>query len=496
MKRYHDTINKRSRLIDAPVIGSNGSTAALAAFDPKALKHRIASALRIQNDYFPCFDWTFPPPITPKSRAPVNAMTLFSEPTVVCGRYSIYAHVPFCASLCRFCYYPVIPGSHEDEMQRYVDYLLREMAAYAPALEHSRCESVYIGGGTPTYLGDRLLQRLLDGIHRNFRFTEDAEVSIESAPGTIPRDRLALLLGLGVNRVSYGIQSLDSAMLAGLNRDYSVPAAIAEISQAVEIIGNVNVDTMYGFEGEADGALAGTLTQLIGLGVPGLSIYSLDSQRCDHDRVRFLPARDEHHERKLAIFRHARQLLDQEGFEPVLQNIFIRPGRASFRHQLRRWENVPLVALGISSMGYAPRVLYQNHIGLKNYYRSLDEGQLPVLETERITPELEMARELVSQLRFTAVNVRHIDEKYGVDVQATYRDLISALSELGYLEVHKGTLRLAEDAAAYNNIIPMLFAPDAFKQALFDLPEEYREQFPLPFVLTQVGATQNRPIGI
>ena len=495
MKRYHDTVNKRSRLIDAPMISTTNTTT-LEKFDPKTLKFRIASALRVQNDYFPCFDWTFPPPITQKSRTPVDAAGLFSETSVIQGRYSIYVHIPFCAALCRFCYYPVIPGSHDEEMQRYVDYLLREMALYAPTLAHARCESVYIGGGTPTYLGDRLLQKLLEGIQRHFNLTEDAEVSIESAPGTIPPERIALLPKLGVNRLSYGIQSLDSDMLARLNRAYSVAAAIVEIGNAVEIIGNVNVDTMYGFEGEADGALAGTLSKLIGLGVPGLSIYSLDSQRCDHDRVRFLPARDELHERKLDIFRHARQLLGQQGYEPVLQNIFIRPERASFRHQLRRWENVPLVALGISSMGYAPRVLYQNHLALKNYYRSLDEGRLPVLETERITPEMEMARELVSQLRFTKVDVRNINAKYGVDVQAIYADLISTLFDLGYLEVSTETLCLAEKAAPYNNIIPMLFAPDAFKQTLFDLPEEYREHFPLPYVLTQVGATQSLPIGL
>ncbi len=494
MKRYHDTVNKRSRLIDAPMISS--TTTALEAFDPKTLKFRIASALRVQNDYFPCFDWTFPPPITQKSRTPVDAAGLFAETSVVHGRYSIYAHIPFCATLCQFCYYPVIPGSHEEEMQRYVDYLLREMALYAPALAHGRCESVYIGGGTPTYLGNRLLQKLLEGIHRHFKLSEDAEISIESAPGTIPPERIALLAGLGVNRLSYGIQSLDSDMLARLNRAYSVPEAIVEIGNAVEVIGNVNVDTMYGFETEADDALAGTLGKLIGLGVPGLSIYSLDSQRCDHDRVRFLPARDELHARKLGIFRHAKRFLRQQGYEPVLQNIFIRPERASFRHQLRRWENVPLVALGISSMGYAPRVLYQNHLALKSYYRSLDEGRLPVLETERITPEMEMARELVSQLRFTKVDVRNINAKYGVDVRAIFGDLISALFELGYLEVSTETLCLAEKAAPYNNIIPMLFAPDAFKQTLFDLPEEYREHFPLPYVLTQVGATQSLPTGL
>jgi coproporphyrinogen III oxidase-like Fe-S oxidoreductase len=184
------------------------------------------------------------------------------------------------------------------------------------------------------------------------------------------------------------------------------------------------------------------------------------------------------------------------GFRPVLQNIFLQPERASYRHQLRRWENLPLVALGMSSMGYAPRRLYQNQISLKVYYDKLSRGELPVMEWEGLTPQLEIMREVVSQLRFTEVNLKRIRDKYGVDVGQIYRDLITALVDLGYVEHRHGVLRLTDSAAHYNNIIPMLFAPDEFKEVIYGLPEEYRENFPLPFVLTQVGATQSRPFPV
>ncbi|MHB8455780.1 MAG: coproporphyrinogen-III oxidase family protein [Acidiferrobacterales bacterium] len=495
MKHYHETLNKRSRLIQAPQTDSKTGDR-LAPLDSQALKFRIAAALQVQNDYFPCFDWTFPPPITQKSREAVDAAGLYSDRSVVPGNYSAYLHIPFCASLCKFCYYPVIPGRHNDEMERYVGYLLREMALYAPALASERCESIYIGGGTPTFLDNRLLEQLFAGIRRNFRLAPDAEICIESAPGTIPADKVSLLKQLGVNRMSYGIQSLDTGLLASLNRSYSVAGAIEEIECAVAEIGNVNIDTMYGFEGEADDSLLNTLSKFIDIGVPSLSIYALDAQRCDHDRIRFLPGHDERYNRKLEIFREARRFLQERDFVPVLQNIFIRPPHGSYRHQLRRWENISLVALGMSSMGYAPRMLYQNHLALKTYYASIDDGRLPVMETERITREMEMARELVSQLRFTRVDFGKIALKYGVRITDTYADLISALVDLGYLEVDGQTMQLSDKAAPYNNIIPMLFAPDAFKETIFGLPEEYRENFPLPHVLTQVGATQTLPIGI
>ena len=139
-------------------------------------------------------------------------------------------------------------------------------------------------------------------------------------------------------------------------------------------------------------------------------------------------------------------------------------------------------------------MLYQNQLSIKNYYASIDEGVLPIMESETITAELEMAREVVSQLRFTRVDMDHIDAKYGVNLRAIYHDLIAALSTLGYLEVMDSTLRLTRKAIPYNNVIPMLFAPDSFKEGLFGLPEEYRENFPLPYVLTNAGATQSAPI--
>jgi coproporphyrinogen III oxidase-like Fe-S oxidoreductase len=144
-------------------------------------------------------------------------------------------------------------------------------------------------------------------------------------------------------------------------------------------------------------------------------------------------------------------------------------------------------------MGYAPRRLYQNQLSMKIYYEELDRGELPVMEWEDLTPALEVMREAVSQLRFTEVNLARIRDKYGVDIGLVYRDLIRALVDLDLLEHRHGLLRLTEAAAPFNNIIPMLFAPDDFKQVLYSLPEEFRDKFPLPYVLTQVGATQSQP---
>ncbi len=489
MKKVNQFFNKKSRLIKAPEL-NNSNSSKLAPFSKLAIKERLPELLKVQNDFFPCFDWTFPPPLLSKSVPPDNADELFSRHSVIANRYSIYLHSPFCKSLCSFCYYAIIPGKGINFSETYVDYLIQEMALYAETFKGQICESIYFGGGTPSFLDNKLLTKIFNSLHQYFDISNDAEITIESAPGTLSKDKCELLKSLGVNRLSYGIQTLDEKLLSTMNRDYSVSQAIEELSHAIEIIGNVNVDTMYGFDGEHKDTLINTLKHLHEIGVPSFSIYALDKQRSD-SKILFEPPRDNSYEQKITQFSEAEKYLMKLGYKPTLQNTFINPEQASYKHQLRRWDNLPLVAMGINSQGYAPQKAYQNTGSLKSYYQMIDAGKLPVATMDELDAELELCRELTSKLRFTFVSLGEFEYKYGVSIKKVFKDLISCLTELGYIECHDDILRMTEKAAYYNNIIPMLFAPDRFKEKLMQLPEEYLETFPVPFIMTQLGNAQS-----
>ena len=495
MKQYSESFNKRSRLLRVPGL-AGASTGTLKSLEPDTLVDHLGKILQVQNDFFPCFDWAFPPPLLNKHEPPESAAELFSRPSVEPGKYSLYLHIPFCKTLCSFCYYTVMPGRGIEQSGLYIDYLIKEMELYAPVVQGQWCESVYIGGGTPSYLDDALLIRLIEAIRNNFHCTEDAEISLEGAPGTLPLSKVRLLRSLGVNRLSYGIQTLDEKLLSTMNRHYSVDEAERELEGALEEIGNVNVDTMYGFEGEPGHALRNTLERFNALGVPSLSIYSLDSQRSRSGKSLLGPPLDEQYEQKIHLFAEAAEILGGLGYESVLQNVFLIPGKASYRHQVRRWDNLPLIALGLASQGYAPSTPYQNVGALKPYYQLLDAGKLPLATIDVLTPELEMTREVASRLRFTQVDMGAIQRKYGVDLDYVFGDLIRALEEIGYLQRDGDELSLTGKAAYYNNIIPMLFAPDAFKEQLMTLPEEYLAEYPVPYVMTQAGCTQSAAMDV
>lgn len=489
MKYYGDSFNKQSRLYKTLELLEVPSETSIIQ-DHATIKERLAELLQVQNDFYPCFDWVFPPPLLSKLPAPNSVTELFSAPSITPGRFSIYLHSPFCKSLCSFCYYTVIPGNGITESENYVDHLLREIAMYREVMQGSVCESIYFGGGTPTFLDDTLLTKIFAGLRHHFDIDPLAEISIEAAPGTLPVSKVKLLKQLGVNRLSYGIQTLDEALLATMNRHYSVTEAVQELEGAIAIIGNVNVDTMYGFDGESEHALFDTLNTFCQLGVPSLSIYSLDKQR-NQTKSSFEPPKDEHYENKIRQFQRAELFLQQRGYEPVLQNVFAIPAKSSYRHQVRRWDNLTLLSFGVAAQGYAPKTPYQNAANLKSYYRCIEAGRPPVVTVDRLGPDMEMCRELASKLRFTQVDTEEMRVKYGVDVRAVFRHLIDALVELDYLEENGHVIRLTKKAAYYNNVIPMLFAPDHFKEKLMGLPQEYIEAFPVPHIVTKLGKVQS-----
>lgn len=496
MKKYSVNFNKRSRLYKLPEIaGKVSEKAGLPSLNADHLTQTLENTLQVQNDFFPCFDWSFPPPLFSKSPAPASVDELFSKTSIIPDKFSLYLHSPFCKTLCGFCYYSVLPGKGINESATYIDHLVREMELYAERMSASVCESVYFGGGTPTYLDDELLIKVFNGIYDNFNIEEGAEVSIEAAPGTLPLNKIALLKVLGINRLSYGIQTLDEKLLASLNRHYSVNEAIEELENALRIIGNVNVDTMYGFDDEPGDALEKTLSKFHRMGVPGLSIYSLDKQRSEH-KSKMEPPKDSKYEQKIVQFDKASKFLTEHGYDQVLQNVFVNPEKGSYKHQLRRWDNLPLVALGMSAQGYAPKTAYQNLNSLKGYYKHIDEGILPIAAIDRLSPEMEMCRELTSKIRFTSVDINEFRSKYGVDICEIYGDLINSMIELGYMVLKNNSICMTGKSAYYNNIIPMLFSPDTFKEDLLGLPEEYLEEFPVPHVITKVGSVQSAPINI
>lgn len=493
-----ENFSKKSKFIKVSTeLGHKGYTqVGLPQFKGAEFNSKLEELLTIENDFYPCFDWEFPPPVLHLENIhPEKASELFDKQSVIKEKFSIYIHIPFCISLCKFCYYSVITKAKTEKVSEYVQYLKKEIDLYKAQFKGLKCESIYFGGGTPTYLSEEELEELVIYLKNSFDIETNAEITMEASPGTLTPSKIQKMKDLGINRVSYGIQTLDRDILAEMNRDYDLDESIRDVKNLLEIIGNINIDTMYGFDGEDKDTLHDTVSTFIEMGVPIITIYAMDNQRSTYTPSANGPSEDKFRKEKMVHFNEIRAFLYEKGYVDVLQNTFIKKDSScSYKHQVRRWDNLTLLAMGVSSQGYAPEKIYQNIQDVKGYYAKLDEGKIPVVYATILSPDMEFARELTSKLRFTSVDIKEMDIKYNIELEIIFKNLITELIQLKFVELNDGIMKITEAGAYYNNIIPLLFTPDSFKEQILGFPPEMINSYPVSYVLTNLGKTECIPL--
>ncbi len=300
-----------------------------------------------------------------------------AEALVALPPAGLYVHIPFCVSLCPYCDFVVVAGAATrgpaNRIGAFVAALRTELALRADVLDarfgppgsatRPPLDTVYLGGGTPTLLPSDAVAELLDAIRRRFGIASGAEITIEANPGPDERGDPAALARAGVNRISYGAQSLDSAELRRLGRRHR-PHHVAEAVAAAREggIGSVNLDLLYDVP---DGSLAtwiDTLEMALELQPDHLSLYALTLDDPDAEGLTGLdgdhlpttrgarrwrdvaiPAQDE--DRAAAQYHHAVHRLGEDGWRAYEISNWAQPGHES-RHNLGYWERRPYEALG------------------------------------------------------------------------------------------------------------------------------------------------------
>ena len=159
----------------------------------------------------------------------------------------LYIHIPFCRSKCDYCDFCSFVPNNQAVIEHYTDALLLQMEDWRDKCRPYEIDTVYIGGGTPTFLDMPRLQRIIEGVYRNFKVAKDAEFSMESNPATVNFENLRRLRRLGVNRLSIGMQSAVPGELKALGRSHTVTDSEAAFNDARRAgFDNISIDLMYG----------------------------------------------------------------------------------------------------------------------------------------------------------------------------------------------------------------------------------------------------------
>ena len=289
----------------------------------------------------------------------------------------LYLHIPFCRSKCDYCDFYSLAGQ-DDRMDDYQQALLRQIAETAPRTKKQVVNSVYIGGGTPTWYGEKRLLELLAAVKKRFTLSKDVEVTLEANPDSVDEKMLRRLRRAGVNRLSMGMQSACDRELAAVHR----PHTFRQVQEAVRAaraakLRNLNLDLIYGLPGQTMDSWRSSVEAALALEPEHLSCYGLTleegtplARRAEAGEQ--LPGDDEQAERYLwTVVR-----LAQAGFEQYEVSNFSRTGCQS-RHNLKYWMGRPYVGLGAGAHSDFGGCRYSFVRDLEGYIRGMaGDGRL------------------------------------------------------------------------------------------------------------------------
>ncbi|MFC7440643.1 radical SAM family heme chaperone HemW [Laceyella putida] len=367
---------------------------------------------------------------------------------------AVYIHIPFCTNKCHYCDFTayVVDGQPVDD---YLAALDQEMALTVSAVPPGAIRSIFIGGGTPTVLTPRQMDRLLSSIRRYFPlWDESIEFTIEANPGTTGPELLRVMRAGGINRISFGAQTFRPDLLERIGRIHGVE----EIKRGVELareagFANLSLDLMFGLPTQTVSDMEETLRQAVALAPEHFSCYSLKVEEGTlfhhlHERKELpLPSEDA----ELAMYQLTRSYLAEQGYAQYEVSNFSKPGRES-RHNLTYWLNEEYYGFGTGAHGYVQKRRHANIKGVKEYVQRLERNELPIAESYPVSRTEEMENFMILGLRLMeGVSRDKFQRLYGVELEQVFGSVLTRLLTKGLLDLNGDRYRLTEKGLIFGN---------------------------------------------
>ena len=299
---------------------------------------------------------------------------------------SLYLHIPFCHSLCYYCGCNKIVTRHNHKATEYLTYLFTEISQRKSLFNRYKVKQIHLGGGTPSFLSEQQIANLMGHIRNNFSIAKDAEVSIEIDPRNLQIDYIDHLANIGFNRLSIGVQDIDSQVQKAINRIQSTKFVEDLILRAKQVgFHSVNVDLIYGLPHQTPERFLKTLAKVIDIDVDRISLFSyahLPERFAAQRKLRdeWLP----NPQQKLALMQLAIESFLQSGYQMIGMDHFAKNddklALAQKRGELHRnfqgyttHADADLLGLGVSSISHIGECYSQNYKDLSSYYQSINE---------------------------------------------------------------------------------------------------------------------------
>ena len=397
-----------------------------------------------------------------------NIERAFDTPTPATP-LGLYLHIPFCRKRCKFCYFRVYTDKNAGEIEGYLSALSREIDLYAdrPGLLGRQFEFVYFGGGTPSYLSNDQLLRLIERINHRWRWDAAKEVTFECEPGTLKESKLRTIKEIGVTRLSLGVEHFDDEILSINGRAHKSPEIGRAYQWAREVgFPQINIDLIAGMLGETDDKWKMAVEKSIALDPDSVTIYQMEvpyntgiaKDAREHGGVSQVASWAE----KRAWVDYAFKQFEASGYVVSSAYTLVKPERhAGFVYRDSLWRGADLIGTGVASFGHFQGIHYQNLDTWEQYISKIDAGELPLNRAFPTTPHQRLIREMILLLKTGKLDAGYFRGKFGVEIADEFRDGFESLAQEGFATVADDEIRLTRKGLLQaDTLLPRFFEPE------------------------------------
>ncbi len=381
----------------------------------------------------------------------------------------LYLHIPFCRKRCKFCYFRVYTDKNASEIENYLSALAREIDLYADrdGLVGRQFEFVYFGGGTPSYLSNEQLLRMVERINHRWRWDAAKEVTFECEPGTLKESKLRTIKEIGVTRLSLGVEHFDDEVLSINGRAHKSPEITRAYQWAREVgFPQINIDLIAGMLGETEDKWKDTVEKAVAMDADSVTIYQMEvpyntgiaKDAREHGGVSAVASWAQ----KRAWVDYAFKQFEASGYAVSSAYTLVKPERhAGFVYRDSLWRGADLVATGVASFGHFQGVHYQNLDQWETYIEKLDQGELPIHRALPINDHQRLIREMILLLKTGHLEAAYFKGKFGVEILNEFGPAWQSLVDEGFASIGDGSVQLSRKGLLQvDTLLPRFFEPE------------------------------------
>lgn len=371
---------------------------------------------------------------------------------------SIYIHIPFCEQRCYYCDF--CSSTKFNEIERYFEYLNKEIALYGDFLKNKLIKSIFIGGGTPSSVNSKYIKNVLENIYKYVNLDENCEITIEMNPNSISESKVKDYISSNINRFSMGVQSFNDTLLQKIGRIHTKAQALKSYDLLRNMnCSNINLDLMLALPNQTINDIEESIKYIELLKPEHISYYSLileeGTELFNQHKKNNFSFPDEVTDRKM--YKLVVESLKNLGINQYEISNFSKDNFESV-HNMRYWTLKDYIGLGLNSSSNISNLRFKNTDKFEKYYELINKNLLPIEEYENLSLKDRVNEYIMMGLRLNnGINIKELEEKFKINFTSSYKNVIFKNTNLELINFKNDILTLTEKGRDLSNQVELDF---------------------------------------